>query len=546
MSSLRESTVPDELRNEVLGLSEDGKISQADISSDRELRLAYASLGKSSLYFFAKAILGYKDLTWRTHKDLADFIQDSSIKRGMVLVPRGCFKTSLGTVSYALWSLINNPNETILIANQTSRNAELMLMEAAHHIDGSNGVMNWVFPEAIRPGEKWKPWSQEMLNFPARTETTQRTPSLMTIGVGGRAESLHFRKILNDDLIGEKARDSEIEMLEAGMWHDYSVSLFVEPSKDIERWYGTRWGPGDIYERPIESGEYKLFFRPAEDIKTGWVFFPERVSADFLRDLRRKNFFQYMANYMNDPQSPAGREFQPEWLQEFRLEKGEACPMAVFSDGMVARTDEMNVGIFVDPAGSGDEERKVGDDARRAQAKKSVNVVSCVGVHDSGRWCLLDMWSGRGVGENPELEVANEMMKMAKRWNGIARRGFVEAYGAQTALITIYDMVCRKAGFTFRYEPLPKGEKRAKAVRIRTTVGAVAQERNLFIRKGHDLFQYEFTRFPQSSCLDSLDTMAWAILTLKKPTSRLEATPIRDIRKRQRAMRARFIGRGGY
>lgn len=553
MSSLREADVTNNQRLEVLELSEAGKISESDVQGDSELKRIYRDLSLRSLYFFAKCVLRYRDMTVNTHMEFCRMIQDDSIRKFLGLVPRGCFKTSIGTISYPIWCLLRDPNDTILIANQIAKNAELMLLEIEGHVDGSNPMMNWLFPERIKASDKHKPFNQQMMNIPGPgRDRNNRNPSIVAIGVGGRAESLHFRRVVNDDLVGEKARDSEIEMLTAIAWHDYAVSLMIEPEKDHERWYGTRWGPADMYEKPIKSNDYKVFWRPAEDLSkvnpdgSHWLFFPERLSAKFLRELRERNFLQYMSQYQNDPQSPEGQEFRKDWLKYFELTKTDSGPVCEVGLDEKYPCSEMDIGIFVDPAGSGDLDRKMDEDIRRATAKKSVNVVAVVGKHGSGRVFVLDMWYGRGLGDNPELEVAQKMLEMAQRWQGYARRGWVEAYGAQSSLITIYNLVCSKAGYAFRYEELPRGENRAKKVRIRGAMGGIAQQGLLHCRRIQDLFIYEFGRFAASDAMDTLDAVTWGINTLHKPYSPVERQTVSKRVERRRRVRLASIGRAGY
>ena len=61
--------------------------------------------GKRDLFFLAKSILGYKDLTTRVHQPICDFFiqkdgtksmyEQDAIKNRLLLFPRGHFKTTL-------------------------------------------------------------------------------------------------------------------------------------------------------------------------------------------------------------------------------------------------------------------------------------------------------------------------------------------------------------------------------------------------------------------------------------------------------------------
>lgn len=509
------------------------------------LREYFRELARSNLYFFAKAILGYDKLRWKSHGELCRLTQDLTCKRQLALLPRGTYKTTIRTKSFAPWVLINNPNAKILIANQTARNAEIMLQEIEQHFDGSNSLMNWLFPEYIKPNDRWKPWSSEMMTVPCRTAISG-TPSIMTIGTGGRAESLHFDYIITDDLIGEKAMESDKEMLDAVVWHDNVNSLFVSPKDGIERMSGTRWSLSDLYSSVMDNPDYKIYWKAAEDPKTGELFFPELLDHDTLLKIKTNNYALYMSQYQNDPENPAALEFQRSWLHNYYLINKKGEPACETESGEVYYVKDMDVVLAVDPAGSGDVENRLAEALKRGRARKSNNAVEIWGLHGSGKYFLLDLWAGRGVGKNPELQVAEQMLKMFRAWRGYVRAGFVESYGAQRALITIFNMLLTDSPESYRVEEIPRGIQKAKKVRIRSYLGGPGQNGLLYIRPGHEIFRFEFGKFPQSDMMDTLDAGAWAVHSLRRPRSAVESKVVRESDSKAREDRIRVIGRGGY
>lgn len=513
-----------DLRDEVSELRDTDSV-QGSSGGDQqeEIRQYFRRKCRSSLYFLAKAVLGYSDLRTHPHKELADFIQDLSNKRTLDLYPRGTYKTTIGTIAFSIWYLLNYPNHYILIANQTASKAERMLLEIESHLDGGNPIMNWLFPEFIKPSPRHKPWNSSEMMLPNTARTVRSgTPSIMTIGVGGKAESLHFHVIINDDLIGEKAMESETVMLDAIAWHDYSVSLFVSPRHGVERMHGTRWSMSDIYSVVLRDPEYESIVRPAKDPKTGELLFPELLDEETLRKIRDRNFAVYMSQYMNDPSNPEALDFNINWLQRYRLlndpKRGPYC----LADGEKHYVDEMDVILAIDPAGSGDVETNVAEAAKRGRAKKANNAIVIWGTHGTGKKFLLDVWTGRGHGENPEYEIAKKTLDLFVRWRGFVRRGYVESYGAQRALITVFDMVCRQHGQRFRLEEIGRENQKAKKVRIRTYLGTPAQNGDLYVRNVHDQFIHEFSQFPQSDTFDTLDATAWAMSKLTEPGTPVE------------------------
>ena len=169
-----------------------------------------------------------------------------------------------------------------------------------------------------------------------------------------------------------------------------------------------------------------------------------------------------------------------------------------------------------------------------------------MGLHGSGYYFLLDLWTGRGKGDNPELQVAEKMYQMIIKWLGYVRKGHVEAYGAQRALITIFNMLCKQNSFAFPMEETPRGIQTAKKVRIRTYLGANAQNGLLCVRSIQDAFIHEFSQFPQSLRFDTLDMSAWAMYHLQKPWSEVESTVVRKVNEKLKNMRRLTVGVTGY
>jgi len=547
MPDLQVDTAPNSLRDEVFQLSDRGALSISDVQSDRSVQEVYRTLGKRSLYFLAKAILQYTKLDFESHKPLCDFIQDLSIQRGLILLPRGVFKTTIGTVAFCIWLLINDPNRTILIANQVARHAERMLTEIEEHLGGSNVLMNLFFPECIKPSDKHRPWNQIEMSVPNRTQI-RSTPSIMTLGVGARAESIHTDFQINDDLVGIEDMFSEMNMAAALTWHDYERSLFVEPKIGIERMYGTRWPGNDIYKSLIASGEYKVYWVPAKDEATGKLYFPKIYDDVELRKLRERNWLMYQANIMNQEVHPGSLEFKEEQLKYFKLiedpGKGYFCRVEDKQTAKDYLCSEGDIIIVVDTAASGDLDTVDRNEIKKQKTDLSNNAILVLMGH-SDYYFQLDSWAGRAKGENPEMQIATKLMEMAIQWKGYFRKIYVEAFGAHGSFITIFNMICKMNNVFFPIEALPKGTKKAKKVRIRATVGPVAQNRQLLIRRNQDQFIADFCGFP-SEKMDTLDCLVWGIENIRMPQGEAQTVSMKRALAERSNRRKRFIGRAGY
>ena len=86
-----------------------------NLSAREALRDLQRSKAKNSLFFFVKEILGYPDIVATPHQEMCSFFEDAALNVGgaqqsfsMLLVPRGCFKTTIGSVGFPLWMLKEN------------------------------------------------------------------------------------------------------------------------------------------------------------------------------------------------------------------------------------------------------------------------------------------------------------------------------------------------------------------------------------------------------------------------------------------------------
>jgi hypothetical protein len=102
-------------------------------------REAWRELGERDYFFFSKYILGYKDLSWRTHKEPV-LVLESDADRKMLIEPRGTFKSSLASVGYPIWRLAKNPNLTILLDSEVFTNSKNFLREIRTHFASNDRI----------------------------------------------------------------------------------------------------------------------------------------------------------------------------------------------------------------------------------------------------------------------------------------------------------------------------------------------------------------------------------------------------------------------
>lgn len=267
-----------------------------------------------SLYFFEKAVMGFKDLSPDLHMRLCNYLQDGSLSGErfdkLVELSRGHLKTTICTVGYTLWRVVHDPNIRILLVMNTATNASKKLCEIGGHVE-NNQMLRWLFPEIVPDFKKVK-WTSEELEM--KRDKIWPEATVEAIGVGGKVVSRHYNLIIKDDMVSiESGSDEDIRILsdqiqKAIDWHQYSVSLFISPAVAQQIVVGTRWAFNDLIGH-IETHELEYFtqFRygctydkTLEDgAKPLW---PERFPIEVLRQIRAtQGPYKFACQYMNKP-----------------------------------------------------------------------------------------------------------------------------------------------------------------------------------------------------------------------------------------------------
>jgi len=251
-----------------------------------------------SFYTFTKYVLGYNKLD-EVHKLWCEEA-DSCHKRKLFLKPRGTYKSTVYTVAYILWKLVQNPNERILICNATGDNAEAFLREInAHFIRNERFIQ--LFGKLV--DDRSAKVSSTTLN---NRTVFSKEPSISTIGVLGNLVSAHYSTIIADDLCNNMDRESETIREKKKKWVQDLMSV-LDPDGEIVV-VGTVWHYEDLYafiEKKLDpqlKPEEKWFIRKEscylEDEKT--PRFPTILPEDVMERLKiEKGVLEFSSQYIN-------------------------------------------------------------------------------------------------------------------------------------------------------------------------------------------------------------------------------------------------------
>lgn len=161
-----------------------------DKLSNAEAKEALKHFYLNDFFFFAKDFLGYKDLSWDVHGQFIN-VFESDAPRKLVVMPRGTFKSTLGSVAYPIWRLLKDPNLTILLDSELYSNSKNFIREIKGHL--SHEKTQELFGNQIGP--KWD--EGEVI---VRSRLANRKEASITAGgVGTTKIGQHYDLIIGDD-----------------------------------------------------------------------------------------------------------------------------------------------------------------------------------------------------------------------------------------------------------------------------------------------------------------------------------------------------------
>lgn len=294
----------------------------------------------ADFHYFCKECLGYTDMN-EEHLKLCRFLQFDEHRFKMVLMPRYSFKSCVATIGYALWLLVRNPNERILIYSDAATKAKGFLLGIKNHIEGmsetskfSKYFVNWMTDRLIGK------WNDSQIVIRPRTGTFVE-PSVDTAGIDTSRVGMHYDTIIYDDIVTDQNVTTKELMDKTYECYTKSLSL-LKPNGRVLM-VGTRWSQGDAYGRLIEEdkGEWGFFIRQARTDEGKYPFESIGLSEPFITDqLKRQGSYIWSCIYQNQPCDPTTAIF---------LEKDFNFYGDLFN------TDNLYITCTVDPAGEGDD-----------------------------------------------------------------------------------------------------------------------------------------------------------------------------------------------
>ena len=282
---------------------------------------AAAESARGDLFEFAFRILGYEKLLPGIHREWSQWTTDLTQLRKLRLEPRDTYKSTVFTIAFPLWLLVQNKpiirgiegqNLRILIANAVEDRARDFLREIDGHIR-RNDIFRRCFGNLHSPSK----WSESQKTIATRT-INRKEPSLQAIGKGGQLVSAHYDVAIVDDLVNDEDRDSPATRETTKRWLRDLVSLVHQDGLILI--VGTRWHYEDLYHHLIEELNPELIAcgqLPYQVVSEGCYlvdgsprFAQIGLTADRLERLKvEKGSLDFAAQYENLPLPPGSQVF---------------------------------------------------------------------------------------------------------------------------------------------------------------------------------------------------------------------------------------------
>ena len=147
-------------------------------------------LALSDFFLFAKHILGYRDLEWVVHGECTTALE-SDAKRKLIVMPRGSFKSSLGSVAYPIWRLLKDPDLAILLDSELYTNSKNLLREIKGHLVSSKLMSVFGHLEGSK-------WDEGEIILASRTRN-RKEASITVGGIETTKVGQHYDLIIGDD-----------------------------------------------------------------------------------------------------------------------------------------------------------------------------------------------------------------------------------------------------------------------------------------------------------------------------------------------------------
>ena len=486
-------------RLQILKQLEQEKLLQDEVLKEKAL---------SDLYIFDKYILGAEAGVDKVplapfHRELCNFVSDNRNKKKLILIPRGHLKSTLITVGYSLFRIINDPTIRILIQNATYQTAADFVRAIKRHLTENDDLIRLFGELAADPEE----WSENRITLKTAKQSEKgKEPTVTGWGVETTKTGQHYDLIIHDDLVERENIGTREQIDKVTLRYKDSLDL-LEPNGQMIV-IGTRWTDGDLYDwimdkenQVIQSydmmkkqaftweGDLNYALKTGEGLKD--FLWPDKFTqAELYTRYREKGPYEFSCQYLNEVVPDAQATFKREWFQYY--------------DQSDMSGKLMNTYVTVDPAIA------LGKEADYTSiVTSSIDQYGNIFVREVIRDKITP------------TQLINELFRVAERWHPL--RIGVEDVAYQKALSYGIREEATRRGRHLPIEEVRPGartkDQRIKALQPLYAAGKVFHLRTMV---NNTYLEDELLRFPKGQHDDIVDALSYTLSLYNRPREKKE------------------------
>lgn len=299
-------------------------------------------------YFFCTKIMGFQDLYEPLHRPLCELITRTDVKRKLILLPRGTFKTTIISICYPLWLLARDSNERVGLCSASSLKAEENLEEIVDR--ASRPQFLNLFGDRLGHPSKWPKCRKDQVRVHRTGAVTG--PSIAAYGVECTEVGRHFSHMLLDDIVDQERVNTPLSRDNVWNWVGRQMSV-LDPGCQLIL-IGTRWHWDDVYSRiqkqlQMYDEEHPIgwWVERRKIVENGKIIFPNRFTAEMLEEIRKiQGEYIFSCFYFNEPAGEGVNPFDSRRFRWIDYKRPE------ITRDPVEKLQTPFTHIFVDPAAS--------------------------------------------------------------------------------------------------------------------------------------------------------------------------------------------------
>jgi predicted phage terminase large subunit-like protein len=232
-----------------------------------------------------------------------------SVKRFLLLWPRGHAKTECTTINYVTWLVGCYPDVHINIVTKTASLAEEILTAIITRFESDDRYID-IFGE-LKPKDpkKWTSYELIVKRREISKNATIKATGLLGPITGGRSDL-----IVCDDIIDEENVRTPLQVEKARLWFNKVLYPTLYPWGGIIV-VGTRWSYADLYNDLLATWPHDV--KQALNTRNEPLW-PEYWTKEKLEDRRTQvGSIIFNCQYQNDPTGMEGDLLKSEWLHEW-------------------------------------------------------------------------------------------------------------------------------------------------------------------------------------------------------------------------------------